>query len=104
MKLTNLSLLALSATLASARFVEKHEQDQVVLNANAVSDDRYLIELAPGKTQWVTEEEKWELRRVGLLRSVLLRGSLLTSQRMDRISWTSPSRAISDLSKPRRRK
>ena len=27
--------------------------------------DRYLIELAPGETKWVTEEEKWQLRRKG---------------------------------------
>ncbi|APA13097.1 LAP2 [Sclerotinia sclerotiorum 1980 UF-70] len=65
MKFTNLSLLALSASLASARFVEQHETDQVILNSNAVTDERYLIETAPGKQQWVTEEEKWELRRNG---------------------------------------
>ncbi|KAI9649791.1 Leucine aminopeptidase 1 [Ciborinia camelliae] len=66
MKLTNLSLLALSASLASARFVEQHEKDQVILNSdNALGDERYLIEIAPGKQQWVTEEEKWELRRNG---------------------------------------
>ncbi|KAB8297829.1 hypothetical protein EYC80_001627 [Monilinia laxa] len=65
MKLTNLSLLALSASLASARFVEQHEKDQVILNFNVVNDERYLIEIAPGKQQWVTEEEKWELRRNG---------------------------------------
>lgn len=62
MKLTNLSILALSAATINARFIESHESDQVVLNS--IEDDRYLIELAPGKTQWVTEEEKWELRRV----------------------------------------
>ncbi|KAF7869825.1 hypothetical protein EAF04_004609 [Stromatinia cepivora] len=65
MKLANLSLLALSASLASARFVEQHETDQVILNSNAVNDERYLIETTPGKQQWVTEEEKWELRRNG---------------------------------------
>ncbi|CAD6448494.1 bdc7a2fa-2010-448a-93fc-bd0603bf3456 [Sclerotinia trifoliorum] len=65
MKFANLSLLALSASLASARFVEQHETDQVILNSNAVNDERYLIETAPGKQQWVTEEEKWELRRNG---------------------------------------
>ena len=27
-------------------------------------DDLYLVELAPGKTRWITENEKWELRRV----------------------------------------
>ncbi|KAK4989398.1 Leucine aminopeptidase 1 [Elasticomyces elasticus] len=33
---------------------------------NPVQDTgRYLIELAPGETRWVTEEEKWELRRQG---------------------------------------
>merc|ERR1712225_132392 len=63
MKLTNVSLLVLSAAAVNARFVEKHETDQVVINA--VEDERFLIELSPGKTSWVTEEEKWELRRNG---------------------------------------
>lgn len=27
--------------------------------------ERFLIELAPGETQWVTEEQKWALRREG---------------------------------------
>jgi len=65
MKLTHLSVLALSASVVSARFVEDHETDQVVLNANALNDERYLVELSPGETIWVTEEEKWELRRNG---------------------------------------
>lgn len=26
--------------------------------------EQYLIELEPGNTRWVTEEEKWELKRV----------------------------------------
>jgi leucyl aminopeptidase len=64
MKISNLSVLALSASVISARFVELHEKDQVVINANEADAERYLIELAPGETQWVTEEEKWELRRV----------------------------------------
>jgi leucyl aminopeptidase len=33
----------------------------VVLNPD---EPTYLIETAPGKTQWVTEEQKWEIRRV----------------------------------------
>ncbi|EPE28250.1 Zn-dependent exopeptidase [Glarea lozoyensis ATCC 20868] len=65
MKISALSALALSATLVSARFVEKHETDQVVINAANVPDELYLIELTPGETRWVTEEEKWELRRNG---------------------------------------
>jgi leucyl aminopeptidase len=64
MKLTNLSALALSASLINARFIELHETDQVVLNDNA-PEQLFLVELAPGKTQWVTEDGKWELRRVG---------------------------------------
>jgi bacterial leucyl aminopeptidase len=64
MKLTTVSLLALSAAIVNGRFVEQHEKDQVVLDSDAADSEQYLIELAPGKTQWVTEEEKWELRRV----------------------------------------
>jgi leucyl aminopeptidase len=62
MKLTSLSLLALSVTAINARFLEKHETDQVVLND--APEQLYLVELEPGKTQWITEEDKWELRRV----------------------------------------
>ncbi|PSS16644.1 hypothetical protein M430DRAFT_50998 [Amorphotheca resinae ATCC 22711] len=65
MKLTNLSVLALSASLVNARFIERHEKDQVVLDVATADAERFLIELAPGKTRWVTEDEKWELRRNG---------------------------------------
>lgn len=62
MKLTTLSLLALSASTINARFVEHSETDQVsLLN---VADTKYLIELSPGETRLVTEDEKWELKRV----------------------------------------
>lgn len=66
MKLTTASLLALSAAAVNARFVEKHEKDQVFLNGYTTDNEKYLLELSPGKTQWATEEEKWELRRVNL--------------------------------------
>ncbi|TVY50197.1 Leucine aminopeptidase 1 [Lachnellula cervina] len=65
MKFTVLSALALTAAVTNARFVEQHEKDQVVLNIESADSNQYLVELAPGKTQWVTEEEKWELRRNG---------------------------------------
>ncbi|KAG9228099.1 aminopeptidase-like protein [Amylocarpus encephaloides] len=66
MKLTSISALALSAAVVSSRFVEQHEKDQIVINAGGIPDsEKYLIELAPGETRWVTEEEKWELRRDG---------------------------------------
>jgi len=64
MKLTGISLLALSASVIHARFIERHETDQVILNGAANEAELYLIELAPGETMMVTEEEKWELRRV----------------------------------------
>lgn len=63
MKLSNLSVLALSAAAVNARFIDVHETSQVVLNPS--EPELFLVELAPGKTQWVTEEEKWELRRNG---------------------------------------
>jgi leucyl aminopeptidase len=63
MKLSNISVLALSAAAVNARFIDVHETSQVVLNPS--EPELFLVELAPGKTQWVTEDEKWELRRVG---------------------------------------
>ena len=69
MKISSASLLALLLPAASARFVEPGEPDRVLLFPDGVpqpSQDtqKYHIELAPGDTRWVTEEEKWELRRV----------------------------------------
>lgn len=67
MKFASASLLALSAAASvNGRFIEKHESNQVILNTEAVDNQKYLVETAPGKTQWVTEEGKWELRRVSL--------------------------------------
>lgn len=67
MRFSDFSVLALSASAVSARFHEKTETNQVVLNAEAEASQQYLIELAPGETLWVTEEDKWELRRVRLM-------------------------------------
>lgn len=67
MKLTTVSLLAVSAAAVNARFVEQHEKENAQVLINGYQDDeQYLIETAPGETQWVTEEDKWELRRVGI--------------------------------------
>ncbi|KAE8451678.1 Leucine aminopeptidase 1 [Mollisiaceae sp. DMI_Dod_QoI] len=63
MRLSTLSLLALSAAAVNARFIEAHEKEQIVISN--VDAEKYLIELAPGETRWVTEDEKWELRRNG---------------------------------------
>lgn len=48
----------------SARFIELTEVDNVILRPDELSSEKYHIELAPGDTRWVTEDEKWELRRV----------------------------------------
>ncbi|KAH6692404.1 leucyl aminopeptidase [Plectosphaerella plurivora] len=65
MKFSKASAVALMLQAASARFVLDEEKDNVVLYPNEAEEQKYLIELAPGKTQWVTEDEKWELRRNG---------------------------------------
>lgn len=61
MKLSQASLLAACLPAISARFLETAEADNVILHP---TEETFLIETAPGETQWVTEEEKWELRRV----------------------------------------
>lgn len=72
MKVSKASVLALLLPAVSARFVEESEQaERVGLYtdwAKQVDDGapKYHIELSPGETRWVTEDEKWELRRVSL--------------------------------------
>lgn len=63
-----LSLLALSALVASTLSVP--EPQQVALGNHET--ERYLIEINPGETRWVTEDDKWALRRVRLLPTLLL--------------------------------
>jgi hypothetical protein len=61
---------SLLLSLCTAAFVAgaAHPNDpQIVLKdpqPTFVEPDEYLIELSPGETRWVTEEGKWELRRV----------------------------------------
>ncbi|KAI5463850.1 hypothetical protein BGZ63DRAFT_200919 [Mariannaea sp. PMI_226] len=62
MKFSQASLLAACVPAISARFIETAEANNVIIHP---TEETFLIETAPGKTQWVTEEEKWELRRNG---------------------------------------
>ncbi len=67
---TSLIALLLPAA-ASARFVEANEVNRILPPTDALLENfetplRYLVEVAPGVTEWVTEEEKWQLRRVCL--------------------------------------
>lgn len=59
-------LLALGAgTLVNALAIDSHHQPQIALEESQPwVDQPYLIELSPGKLKWVSEEEKWELKRV----------------------------------------
>lgn len=65
-----MSAFALLAPAVSARFVEEAAVDNVQLHPEVAEAERYHIELSPGETRWVTEEEKWELRRVRPLPSL----------------------------------
>lgn len=56
---SGLAVQALSVPLVAQQVVDR-------LQSPFSEPDRYLIELAPGETRWVTEAEKWELRRVSL--------------------------------------
>ncbi|KAI1248546.1 Leucine aminopeptidase 1 [Eutypa lata] len=65
MKASLLALLLPAA--ASARFVEPNEINRLVAFPDEVAEEveKFLVELAPGETRWITEDEKWELRRAG---------------------------------------
>ncbi|KAH8764352.1 peptidase family M28 [Diaporthe sp. PMI_573] len=68
MRLSTPSLVALLAPAVTARFFERTEGNNVQLYPEGVyeeSSEKFLVELAPGDTKWITEEEKWELRRNG---------------------------------------
>lgn len=65
MKASLLTLLLPAA--ASARFIETNEINRVITHPEGhagESTEKFLVELAPGVTKLVTEEQKWELRRV----------------------------------------
>jgi bacterial leucyl aminopeptidase len=76
MKASLLSSLLLPAA-ASARFIEATEVNRILpyvdalleevpasSTSSAASTEKFLVELSPGETRWITEDEKWELRRV----------------------------------------
>jgi bacterial leucyl aminopeptidase len=72
MRASLLSSLLLPAA-ASARFIEANEVNRVMPYIDALleevsasSTEKFLVELSPGETRYITEDEKWELRRVRL--------------------------------------
>lgn len=72
MRASLLSSLLLPAA-ASARFIEANEVNRIMPYIDALleevpapSTEKFLVELSPGETRYITEDEKWELRRVRL--------------------------------------
>lgn len=54
--------LALQVSALSVPFVAQNVVNR--LQSPFTEPEKYLIELAPGERRWVTEAEKWEIRRV----------------------------------------
>jgi len=54
-------LLALGATTAIAASVP---QQAILDDQQQVGVEQFLVELSPGETRWITEGDKWALRRV----------------------------------------
>jgi len=62
MKYTTI-LAASLATSATALTILRPEHEQAVFGANA-EEERSLVEFGPGDTRWVTDDDKWALKRV----------------------------------------
>lgn len=61
MKSLPLAVLFASAVVAG---LTRKTSDQLVLGHSSETEYQYLIELGPGDTKWIVEEEKWALKRV----------------------------------------
>lgn len=66
-KMKNVPLAVLLASAVVAGLTRK-TSDQLVLGHSSETEYQYLIELGPGDTKWIVEEEKWVLKRVRLCR------------------------------------
>ncbi len=55
--------LALAATAVTGLSISLHQQE-VLHEQVPASYEKFLIELQPGETRWVSEDEKWALKRV----------------------------------------
>ncbi|KAK5938890.1 Leucine aminopeptidase 1 [Knufia obscura] len=61
---TSLLTAATAASALSAAVLQDPSRNQDVLAP--ADSEQYLLEIEPGNTVWVTEDEKWELRRNGV--------------------------------------
>ncbi|KAL9634468.1 MAG: hypothetical protein Q9204_002992 [Flavoplaca sp. TL-2023a] len=107
-----ISLLAFT-TLATAASLTSN--DQHLLGADSI--ERCLIELSPGETKWIVEDEKWPLRRDGVrfmdITETQDLGQIAASRLSPRATVTYPEKpiynetlapAMKDLSKKNMRK
>jgi len=67
MKTSSIIACAGLALQASALSVPKQVQQVIKQTQETIlgEQEKFLIELAPGETRWIKENEKWELRRAG---------------------------------------
>lgn len=78
MKIPTIVTLGAAAQVASAAVVSYEQTplaDQITdtTSKSPVSQtEKYLVELSPFDTLWVTEEEKWELKLVSFCTIVIL--------------------------------
>jgi hypothetical protein len=63
MKLFSLVLVA-GATAATAAVLPSRDQTPLQEALREYEEEHFLIELGPDELKWVTEEEKWRIRRV----------------------------------------
>jgi len=59
-----LQILALAAITVSAVSIPSRLHAAQGTGQQPIAEEQFLIETDPGQTQWVTEDEKWELKRV----------------------------------------
>lgn len=56
--------LCVAASVSHALFIPNTQQVLNIVKDVFTESERCLVELAPGETKWINEEDKWELRRV----------------------------------------
>jgi leucyl aminopeptidase len=63
------SLLALSASaplLASAIYIPAVPEQAVLHSQQTPPTEKFLVEFDAERREWITEDDKWELRRQGI--------------------------------------
>ena len=85
MKYLPLLLTVATAATALAAAVVQDPSHQDVL----APTEQYLIEIEPGNTRWVTEKEKWALKRVCRMLQRKIEAKVNVSYRKASTSWTS---------------